>query len=90
MTLTEYLEDNRHEAATWPGGGATWRMLHLFVRGVDVASFGGDAREALLNCYAVLRNLAQTAPDAELRAEAERYVARVVIALRAIFGDEPA
>ncbi len=89
MTLAQYLENCQDEVAGWPGGEMTLSMLNSFMQGCDVASFGDVAKEALLNCYAVLRDLAQTAADAELRAEAETHLAGVAKTLRTIYGDEP-
>ena len=67
----------------------TWNMLHLVLRGVDDASVGRAARETLLNCYAVLHDMARTAPDAQLRDEAARYLGDVATALRTISGEDP-
>ena len=89
MTLAQYLEDNRHEAAQWPGGEATGRMLSLFLQGFPVARLGGAAREVLLHCYAVLSDLVHKAPDAELRAEAAWCLAKVATALRTISEEGP-
>ncbi len=87
MTLLEHLEDSRHESARWPGGKQTWRMLSLFLQGLDVASFGGAAREPLLNCDAVLHDVARKTDDPELRAEAEAHLAGIAKTLRTIYGD---
>ena len=89
MTLAAYLEKSHDEAPRWPGGRATWKMLRLVLQGVNVASFGGAAREALLNCYAVLHDLARTTSDAELREEAARYLGEVANTLRTISGKDP-
>ena len=89
MTLAAYLEKSDAEAARWPGGQTTRKMLHLVLQGVDVTSLGGAARATLLNCYAVLHDMARTAPDAQLRNEAARYLGEVATALRTISGEDP-
>jgi len=89
MTLAEYLEVSRHEALGWPGGTRTWRILNLLVQGFEVASFGSAARVPLLNCYAVLRDVVPKGADAELQAEAKRYLTEVATALQRLAGEGP-
>ena len=48
----------------------------------------GAAREPLLNCYAVLHDMARTAPDAQLRDEVARYLGEVATVLRTISGED--
>lgn len=90
MTLVEYLNAHRTDAASWPGGETTWKLLAGIAQGFSMVSMGGAGCEGLLNCHAVLQRIVEDKKaDPILRADAARYLAGVKGALRKTYQLDP-
>lgn len=86
MRLIDYLQQHSGEADAWTGGETTLRMLGAFVQGISsVASFGGAAKDALLNCHRFLQDLGVKTADRELRADVDTCAALIATALKTTY-----